>query len=658
MKIRQRVLPFLERGFVLAALLLLLSPGLALAGGQLTTVSLDGAEPGPVPGSLVLGTAPLHWDARCMPVELTLNTLVPPTADPPLGVETTKDVLRRALAAWTDIPTSYIDMRLGDAEVQRPRLGPFDYTAFDFVNELNFLSGADEGYVAISPSVSLVTETTFVAGTDIDGDGDPDVFDPAAEGIDHCADVDSDGDFDVPAGTYDAGTIFDNDVSFNNVAVWTVGPPTAVFGEFDLEGTAVHELGHSHGLSHTAVDRLSPSDGTDASMIPFIFSNDPIQQEGLRTPSGDDVAWSSFVYPEGSAASGPAALEPGDVAFGEVYGVVRGEVTHGESGLPLAGGHVIAVAKDTGEVAASHATGAVRLLYIPGVFLGFDLQQPAFHLVSGGYTLPLPEGEYNLVIEALDGAPVAGSQVSVIASAGGLFGQLDFDEEFFLEPGKDEFEPWEVEVEAGEQVTGIDHTTSVGVDIDPFDTVGLNTSFDLDNVGFIDAPPGRLYAVEFPADEIELLLGQLLEPTGAAIRTFQTEKSAPASLARVVLVSGEVVGGNAVLDLDDPIAEAAATPGYGAGVAVADNDYAPVFFHEPKDVAEDLAEAIDDGAESFFLVAELPASFPGQLGFPPWIGLDAGQQAGQLDRSWLSDDGGTTFTRQPFWNYMFRLTFR
>ena len=89
---------------------------------------------------------------------------------------------------------------------------------------------------------------------------------------------------------------------------------------------AAHELGHSHGLSHSAVNQISATDGTGATMFPAVFSNDAVGQEGLRSLSTDDVAWSSFVYPEGSAASGLAALQPGDIAFDDAYGVITGDV--------------------------------------------------------------------------------------------------------------------------------------------------------------------------------------------------------------------------------------------------------------------------------------------------------------------------------------------
>lgn len=663
-------------------LLLTLSlwPGLALAGGQLSLPNLTGfpndLPPGPIAGSVAIPQVAIQWDSRCLPLDYTLNTEVLPNANPPLDVATTRQALDRALAAWTDIPTSFIEMGLG-GELQRPRLGPFDYTVFDFINELNFLSGAEAFYVAISPSTSLFEDTVFQAGDDIDGDGDSDVFDPAVAGRQTCGDVDGDGDIEFPAGFYAAGTMLDNDVSFNNSAVWTTGPPDAIFGNFDLEAVAVHELGHSHGLSHSAINQFSASDGTSATMLPSIFSNDAVGQEALRSPSSDDVAWSSYVYPEGSADDGPAALQGGDVAFDEVYGVIRGEVTQGELGLPLAGGSVYAIDEDSGEVVASHYTGEVQGLFVPSSgFFGYLPEFAEFHLINGSYTLPVPAGDYHLAIEPLDGFPVSAGSVSAPASVGSTLGLLAFNEGYFLKGphghgsdhpgggvggGLDKLRLRKVKVRAGREVSGVDHTTAVEVNLDPFDTLGLGGFFDFDNIAFGSAQPGWLYAVEFPAAEILEALDAGLLPRSAAFRTYLIENSVPFVVATASMVTGTVDGnGGAVLDLDDPLVEVDDDPSQpDDDVFVGqDNDFSPLYFEKPAHLARDIRRAIErHGVEHFFLVLELPDAFGGEQGLPYFITGDAGQELGLLGRSYFSFDGGDTFTRFDFFNFMFRLTF-
>src|SRR5262249_23571749 len=154
--------------------------------------------------------------------------------------------LQTSFDSWNQIPTSFIEMNITGTTANPGLAG------FDFVNELTFRTAANFGAIAVSPSVSLTQDTTFVDGDDIDGDGDSDVSDK----IRVATDVDGDGDIEFPAGFYKAGTILDNDVQFNtkttNGLRFTVGDAAldTVTRSVDLVATATHEFGHSHGLSH------------------------------------------------------------------------------------------------------------------------------------------------------------------------------------------------------------------------------------------------------------------------------------------------------------------------------------------------------------------------------------------------------------------------
>ena len=561
----RRPLAVLGCAVLLAALL---HPNPVAAGGSLQGndfTDFPNLDPGPVPESFMVPEVPIRWDTRCLPVRYRFNTEAGVNAAPPLDDDAARAVLQQSLDRWNDIATSFIDLQMDDSasDFQRPRQGPFDFVRFDFVNEVNFLSTINDPWLAISPSVSNVFAGFYTAGTDLDGDGDSDFFDPVTEGIEVCTDIDGDGDHEFPAGFYEAGTLWDNDVSFNNGFTWTTGTPTTVFGEVDLEGTAVHEFGHSHGLAHSAINQHSAEDGSGATMFPFVFSNQVAYQEAIRTPSSDDIAWSSFLYPEGSADDGPAALQAGDVAFDAAYGVISGDILDQESGLPLAGGHLFAVDRQSGEIVSGVYTGEVRIGFVPGVFFGLFPDSPELHLVGSRYQLPVPVGHYHLAIEALDGTPIAGANVELGPSYGATFGQLDFNEHYLTNEGHPKFSPRKLHVKAGETLEGIDHTIRPAVNLDGFDLVSIFGNFDLDQLGFSFAPPETIYAVEIPADEVALLLDAGLEPTGAAFRTWVPESVPPVLFESAALVAGEVVDGGS--DPRSPPADRQGGQSAGAG---------------------------------------------------------------------------------------------
>ncbi|HEU0185066.1 MAG TPA: hypothetical protein VFS27_07105 [Blastocatellia bacterium] len=625
------------------------------AGGALQQIDITGRQPSPIAGQIIARVIGIKWDARSIPIKYSMNNTqdpVPnPLGSPVLTLAQARTALQASFDAWNQIPTSFIEMNITGTTANPGLAG------FDFINELTFRSGAGFTSIASSPSISLTSDADFVAGDDIDEDGDSDV----AAGITVATDVDGDGDIEFPEGFYKAGTILDNDVQFNtkvsNGYRFTVGDAALDTNtrSVDLNTTATHEFGHSHGLSHAFDNQIGATMGDGATMFPFIDTGDPAAELMQRSLSADDIAWSSYFYPEGSARSGPAKLQGNDKAFDKEYGLIKGTLTHGVLNQPIAGGSVFAVDFLTDKVVASGYSGTTQVSLNP-VTGALGLIDPAFNIPNGNYVIPVPKGIYAVGAEPVDGSPAAAINISLTCQIGSAFGQQNFNEEFYNLTREDARE-----VRLGEKfpVLVLPHLNlSSRVNIVTSDSININNFGDRNFVGFTGVPAGSMYAVQIPASQITAANpggGLLIQ--GVAFETAVANASVVPIFTKALLTTGTVNGTSATIDMARPLAQK-------SGFVGQDGDLAPFYFLTPGLLGATVLKGIESGKiQNLFIVLQIPTTtpFPGASGLPPFIGLDGTNNptmpndAPIFGRSFFSPDGGTTWTQEQRFNFRFSL---
>ena len=164
-----------------------------------------------------------------------------------------------------------------------------------------------------------------------------------------------------------SGEIVESDIFFNTAFQWS----TATGGEsgrFDVESIALHEVGHLHGLGHSALGESEIRTGgrrvlgAEAVMFPIAFSAGSTADRVLRA---DDIAGISDIYPRTGAGS-------------RRLGSISGKVT--KNGAGVFGAHIIAFNPSTGALVG-----------------GFTLNNDGAFTIAG-----LESGTYVLRAEPLD----------------------------------------------------------------------------------------------------------------------------------------------------------------------------------------------------------------------------------------------------------------
>lgn len=608
---------------IAGALVLGLCSGLASAGGNLERFSLTGEST--FPGFDDVELVPIHWDERCIPVHYTLDSGRLPNQGTPdtIDIETTRQQLQASMDRWNDIPTSFIELQI--TEVRDIGNGT---RGFDFINELTFETPPDFVALASSPSTVLEVDAQFEVGDDIDGDGDSDVFDPQQAGVATCHDADHDGDIEFPAGFYEAGTILDNDIQFSQSVVWSTEASNAATA--DIQAIATHELGHSHGLSHSLINQISSEDGNGSTMFPFVDISDAEAELGTRSLHLDDISWSSFNYPEGNGIGLASTVDEdaGDEDFDHEFVVIRGSVEDA-LGQGIAGANVYARndPRGGGDIVVDAFSGTVQLVQRQSDG-ALGLPPVNFAIPNGDYVLPVPHDFYWLSLQSPDVDGATASNINLTSEVGQLYGQHGFPEEF-LSPDATEG--------ANERDTRSQKVTYALRNRQPVGDFVTNSVFELASFGDLEfagsaaaIAPGVTYAVRFDREEVLDLIEDGAVLTSVLVRGNALSGSMVPAFDEIFVQTGEVRA-NGTVDFSD------STEFLDEDFIADDGDFASVEFVSAFTSSIEFWLRRKPEQDLFVVITTLNNPPLTPTGIPPLIGIDTDEPFGD---SFLSVNNG------------------
>ncbi|MDQ3071414.1 MAG: matrixin family metalloprotease [Acidobacteriota bacterium] len=267
-------------------------------------------------------------------------------------------------ARWTQKPVQYFVTNRGDAGVTAPQ--------FQAAMGRAFATWANE------PTIDITFNFAGFTGAEpFDDDGMNVLGFQEEPGLERVLGATG---FTIDTTT---GRIVESDIFFNTIFDWSVAPAGEA-NRFDLESTAVHEIGHFIGLGHSAIGETELIAGgrrrviaKQAVMFPIAFPVGNILDRQLKA---DDIAGASDIYPEGSFARD----------HGSIAGTVRLD------GRGVFGAHVTAFSLRSGKIVGNFTLSATGEFVIAGL-------EPGLHVVR---VEPIDDGDVGSFFDADDGVEV------------------------------------------------------------------------------------------------------------------------------------------------------------------------------------------------------------------------------------------------------------